>query len=256
MKYRGMMLGLSVLLLAGSVHAQDVEAIMRYEVYKDASGAELNYRLYLPDGIDNVKKCPLLLFLHGAGERGSDNKKQLKHCIKDVVSYSQNKKEPIIVVVPQCPENMKWVDVDWSAGSNAMPESPSVSMKMTKEVVEGLVKKHKVDKNRIYIAGLSMGGYGTWDAIQRWPDYFAAALPLCGGGDDKMADRIRNVPIWAFHGDKDTAVKVERSRAMIDAIKKNGGNPKYTEYPGVGHDCWTATFKNPEVLGWLFAQKK
>lgn len=256
MKYSGMIFGLSVFLLLGRLHAQDVEVMMKSEVYRNVSGEELNYRLYLPEGIENIEKCPLLVFLHGAGERGIDNKKQLKHCIKDIVAYSQGKKEPVIVVAPQCPENMKWVNVDWSAGSNAMPESPSVSMRLTKEVVESLVKKYKVDKKRIYISGLSMGGYGTWDAIQRWPDYFAAAMPLCGGGDDKLAGRIKDMPVWAFHGDKDTAVKVERTRAMIDAIKKSGGNPKYTEYPGVGHDCWTVTFKNPEVLAWLFAQVK
>ena len=256
MKYRGMLLGLSVLLLAGRVPAQEVETIMKAEVYKDAAGESLNYRLYLPDDIENIKNCPLLLFLHGAGERGLDNTKQLKHCIKDIVLYSKEKKEPVILVVPQCPENMKWVNVDWSAGSNAMPSSPSVPMKLAKEVVENLAKKYPVDPKRVYVTGLSMGGYGTWDAIQRWPDFFAAAMPLCGGGDDHLGDKIKGVPIWAFHGDKDTAVKVDRSRAMIDAIKKSGGNPKYTEYPGGGHDCWTVTFKNPEVLAWLFAQKK
>jgi predicted peptidase len=256
MNCRRIVIGLFALLLAGRLNALDVEAIMKSEVYKDASGELLNYRLYLPDGIEGIKNCPLLIFLHGAGERGSDNKKQLVHCIKDIVSYSVEKKEPMILVVPQCPDNMKWVNVDWGALSNAMPEKPSIPMKLTMEAVESLAKKYPVDQKRIYVTGLSMGGYGTWDAVQRWPEYFAAAMPLCGGGDDKLADRIKNVPIWAFHGDKDTAVKTERSRAMIEAIKKSGGNPKYTEYQGVGHDCWTVTFKNPEVLAWLFAQKR
>lgn len=256
MNSRNVMAGLCVMLVAGWVCAQDVETIMKSEVYKDASGTSLNYRVYVPDGIEGVKNCPLLLFLHGAGERGNDNKKQLVHCIKDIVSYSKEKNEPVVLVVPQCPDDMKWVDVDWSASSHSMPETPSISMRLTMEVVESMIKKYSLDQKRIYIAGLSMGGYGTWDAIQRRPDYFAAALPLCGGGDDKLADRIKNMPIWVFHGDKDTAVNPERSRVMVEAIKKSGGNPKYTEYAGVGHDCWTVTFKNPEVLSWLFAQRR
>jgi len=144
-----MVIALPVLLIAGSVIAQDVEAIMKSEIYKDASGSELNYRLYLPEGIDKIKKCPLLIFLHGAGERGSDNKKQLKHCVRDIVSYSQEKNEPVMIVVPQCPENMKWVNVDWSATSNAMPENASIPMRLTMETVENLVKKYKADKKRI-----------------------------------------------------------------------------------------------------------
>lgn len=257
MKYERVLIMLFVLLFTVALKAQDLETIMKAEVYQDAaSKTSLNYRIYLPDGIKDMKNCPLLVFLHGAGERGADNKKQLTHCIKDLVSYSKEKKEPVIVVAPQCPDNMKWVNVDWSAPSNAMPEKMSVPMSLTMDILKSLAKEYPVDQKRIYIAGLSMGGYGTWDAIQRRPDYFAAAIPMCGGGDDQLAEKIKNVPIWAFHGDKDTAVKVERSRAMIEAIKKCGGSPKYTEYPGVGHNCWAATFRNPEVLAWLFAQKK
>jgi predicted peptidase len=111
-----------------------------------------------------------------------------------------------------------------------------------------------VDKGRIYVAGISMGGYGAWDAIQRRAELFAAAIPVCGGGDEAEAPKLKNVPIWAFHGDQDQVVLTIRTTRMIEAIAKAGGTPKMTIYPGVGHDAWSATFSNPEVLDWLFAQ--
>jgi predicted peptidase len=127
---------------------------------------------------------------------------------------------------------------------------------MALKLLDNLPKLFSVDPDRIYITGLSMGGYGTWDALQRKPDYFAAAIPICGGGDVNGAEKMKDVPIWAFHGDADGAVKVSRSRDMIEALKAAGGKPKYTEYPGGGHDSWTATYKNPEVMAWLFEQKR
>ena len=118
-----------------------------------------------------------------------------------------------------------------------------------------LQKEFSIDATRLYVTGLSMGGYGTWDALQRYPDRFAAAVPICGGGDVKQAKKIAQIPIWAFHGDKDTAVPVERTRSMIAALKEAGGMPKYTEYPDVGHDSWTATYKDPALHEWMFAQR-
>ena len=106
------------------------------------------------------------------------------------------------------------------------------------------------------LTGFSMGGYGTWDLSARYPDLFAAAMPICGGGDVQQAGKLTKLPIWVFHGDADKAVPVERSRAMVSAIKQRGGNIKYTEYPGVGHDSWTATFSNPEIMQWLFDQAR
>jgi predicted peptidase len=124
------------------------------------------------------------------------------------------------------------------------------------ELIDQLQGKYPVDASRLYITGLSMGGFGTWDALQRWPDRFAAAVTICGGGDTRMAAKIAHVPIWVFHGARDPVVKPDRSRKMVQAIKDAGGKPKYTEYPQAGHDSWTATYKDPEVLKWLFAQRK
>ncbi|HUT10942.1 MAG TPA: prolyl oligopeptidase family serine peptidase [Thermoguttaceae bacterium] len=222
--------------------------------YQDADGATLLYRLLEPGDLNAAeKKHPLLLFLHGAGERGSDNQAQLRWGAE--MMRSAAKEHGCFVLVPQCPPDRKWAEVDWSKLTHEMPENSSEPMGLTLEVIAELMKKYPIDPDRLYVMGLSMGGYGTWDAVQRWPDMFAAAVPICGGGDETSADRIK-CPVWAFHGDKDTAVPVSRSRKMIEAIKAAGGKPKYTEYPGVGHNSWSAAFADPELLKWLFAQKR
>ena len=214
----------------------------------------LKYRLLKPVDYNPNHTYPLVIFLHGAGERGDDNIAQLKHGMKDFLEPERRKKYPCYVLAPQCPTGKKWVEVDWSAESHEQPSEPSVSMRLTHDLVLEMIETANVNKNRVYITGLSMGGYGTWDAIGRYPNLFAAAVPICGGGDPATVEKFAKLPVWAFHGDKDTAVPVERSRMMIEALKKAGGEPKYTEYPGVGHDSWSATFANPELYDWLFTQ--
>jgi predicted peptidase len=136
-----------------------------------------------------------------------------------------------------------------------MTEKASVPMNLTMDLLEKLIHKYPIDKKRIYVTGLSMGGFGAWDMICRYPGKFAAAIPICGGGDTGKAQLLVNTPIWAFHGSNDKVVKVILSRNMINAIKANGGNPKYTEYKGVGHDCWINAYKEKGLLEWLFGQK-
>ena len=216
----------------------------------------LKYRLMKPINYRPGKKYPLVLFLHGAGERGDDNLITLKHGAKDFADASRREKYPCYVVVPQCPNDQKWSDVDWTLETSSQPETPSPSLATVKELLDEMVETAGVDKSRIYLTGLSMGGYGTWDAIARYEGYFAAAAPICGGGDPKMVSKYSRLPIWCFHGDADTAVKVVRSREMIDALKAVGSPAKYTEYPGVGHDSWSATYSNPEFYQWLFAQQR
>ena len=243
------------LLASGSAKSQEM-----YEarVYTNDKGEKLNYRLMQPAGYDAKAdaKYPLVLFLHGAGERGSDNAKQLVHGAKDFASEANRAKYPCFVVFPQCPDGKKWVEVDWSLDTHEQPVEESISLKLTREAIASLQKEFRVDEKQLYVTGLSMGGYGTWDMIARTPDVFAAAAPVCGGADEATASRVTKLPIWAFHGDKDTAVKPERSRRMIAAIEKAGGKPKYTEYTGVGHDSWTQTYADPKFMEWLFAQKK
>lgn len=198
---------------------------------------------------------PLIIFLHGAGERSSDNKKQTVH-IKKLFSETNNyMKFKAFVIAPQCPEGKKWVEVDWSSKSHTLPKEPSWALANTMELVNELIKKYPVDTTRIYLTGLSMGGYGVWDLLSRYPEKFAAAIPICGGGDEKVADRFKDIPIWAFHGSNDKVVPVSRTQNMINAIKSAGGNPKYTEYKGVGHGSWFKAYKEKDLLKWLFEQQ-
>jgi predicted peptidase len=219
-------------------------------------GFALPYRLLKPKDYDLNAKYPLVVFLHGAGERGNDNFKQLVHGMNDFASDENMAKYPAFVIAPQCPDDRKWVEVDWRLEAHTQPESPSVSLEATLRLVDALQQEFAIDSSRIYLTGLSMGGYGTWDLLARQPELFAAAAPICGGGDPAVAAKFKDVPLWVFHGDKDDAVKPKRSREMIDALKAAGGAPKYTEYPGVGHDSWTQTYADPVLYEWLFAQRK
>ncbi|MEX0728325.1 MAG: prolyl oligopeptidase family serine peptidase, partial [Planctomycetaceae bacterium] len=202
----------------------------------------LPYRFLKPAAPVADQKYPLVVFLHGAGERGTDNIAPLVHGVKTFASDEFLEKYPCFVVVPQCPEEMKWVDVDWTLDAGTMPAEPTGPMRWTQELIDKLIAEFPIDNKRLYITGLSMGGFGTWDAIQRYPEKFAAAAPVCGGGDPNQVKQCANVPIWAFHGAKDEVVKVNRSREMIAAIKALGGKPRYTEYPEVGHDSWVPAY--------------
>jgi predicted peptidase len=222
--------------------------------------ASLPYRLLRPDGYDTggTDRYPLVVFLHGIGERGTDNQRQLRIGVEEFVKDSIRKKHPCFLAVPQCPPDKLWVNVSPrdTRGNLPLAKSPTEPTAMVLDLNAGLCKEYRIDTDRIYLTGVSQGGYGTWDLISRKPELFAAALPVCGGGDPAQAEKLAKLPIWAFHGDADRLVPVERSRDMIAAIKKAGGKPEYTEYKGVGHDSWTPTYKNDEVLDWLFKQKK
>ena len=236
--------------------AADVRDRFEKREYADAEGAKLPYRLLKPNNYDSKQKYPLVVFLHGAGERGTDNVKQLVHGMADFASDKIMEKYPAFVLAPQSPDGQQWVDVPWSADEHKMPDKPAAPLRQTLELIAALQQEFAIDGGRIYVTGLSMGGFGAWDCIQRRPDLFAAAAPVCGGGDATMAAKMKQVPVWAFHGDADGAVKVRRSRDMIAALKAAGGSPKYTEYKGVGHDSWTATYRDPEFYSWLFAQQR
>ena len=216
----------------------------------------LRYLLLSPPPPADGGKLPLVLFLHGAGERGDDNAAQLKHGA--VEFHRRQEKHPCFVLVPQCPEGKRWVEVDWGdkAGAGTFPDEPSGPLALTIEVLDGLIASGAVDPERVYVTGLSMGGYGTWYAAGMPGKRFAAVAPMCGGGDPLWAQRYVGLPIWAFHGDRDGAVPPGRSREMIDAIRTAGGDPKYTEYEGVGHDCWTQTYADDAFHAWLFSQKR
>lgn len=227
-------------------------------VFENATGEKLNYRLMLPNGYDakGTAKYPLVLFLHGAGERGADNKKTLIHATGDFAKAENREKYPAFVLVPQCPDGKRWVEVDWTLDSHTQLPEDSATIKLVLELIASLQKEYRIDQQRQYVTGLSMGGYGAWDLITRHPEMWAAAVPVCGGGDEAVAAKSVKVPVWAFHGDQDTVVKPHRSRKMIEALKKAGGEPRYTEYPGVGHNSWAPAYSDPKMIEWMFAQKK
>lgn len=221
-----------------------------------SGGETLRYRLFMPAPPAAAAKPPLVLFLHGAGERGDDNAAPLKHAA--VEFHRRQDKHPCAVLVPQCPAEQKWVEVDWSGqeGTGTFPAKPSEPLRLSIEVVDGLIAAGRVDPDRIYVTGLSMGGYGTWYAAGMPGSRFAAAAPVCGGGDPAWAKRYVGLPLWVFHGGDDPIVSVNRSREMVAAVKAAGGNPDYTEYPGVDHDSWTPTYADDAFHDWLFAQRR
>lgn len=233
----------------------DAKEVFEPRVFEGAEKQKLKYRLLRPKNYDANKSYPLVLFLHGAGERGDDNAAQLVHGMNDFAKDENREKYPCFVLAPQCPNEKRWVEVDWGRDAHDLLKEPSATMQLVLTLIDSLQNEFSIDKSRLYVTGLSMGGYGTWDVISHYPSKFAAAAPVCGGGDEKQAAKLTKIPIWAFHGDKDTAVKPERSRNMIAAIKKAGGAPKYTEYAGVGHNSWGRAYSDPELMEWMFAQK-
>jgi predicted peptidase len=225
---------------------------------KDGVTQTIKYRLLKPEKIEAGKKYPVVLYLHGAGERGNDNVSQLKFFPTWMAEADRRAKYPCFVIAPQCPNNEKWVNSPWDK-KTSQPLQPEMTepIKAAVEMLDAVIAENPVDKDRVYLTGLSMGGYGTWDLAARMPERFAAAAPICGGGDDKQAERLTKLPIWAWHGGADPIVPPQRTRQMIEAIKKAGGSPKFTEIPGVGHDSWTKAYTSPDgLIPWLFEQTK
>jgi predicted peptidase len=224
----------------------------------------LRCRILTPLNFTSGKKYPLVVFLHGASERGSDNEKQLIWGGKLFLDSANRVKFPAIVVFPQCPSDSTWSNLtrgnvtDSLGGFTFNADRPiRKPMELVLNFIDTLVKNGNVEKERIYIGGLSLGGFGTFEILWRRPDLFAAAFPICGGG---MPGQVKlyteKLPIWVFHGDKDPVVPVSNSRIMVNALNQHKARVKYTEYPGVGHDSWNNAFAEPELLPWLFAQKR
>ncbi|MBN2131920.1 MAG: prolyl oligopeptidase family serine peptidase [Sedimentisphaerales bacterium] len=202
---------------------------------------EIEYLLYLPDGYgQNDRQWPLMLFLHGAGERGADLERVKVHGPPKLVE--RGKSMPFIIVSPQCPTGSWW----------SGPDQMGTLIALLDEIVE----KYRVDESRVYLTGLSMGGYGTWALASSCPERFAAIAPICGGGEKRMARRLRNVPIWVFHGAKDGTVPIARSEEMVEAVKAAGGNVEFTVYPEANHDSWTATYDNPKLYEWFLSHRR
>lgn len=245
----------AVLLLSTAANAQ----VSRFSSgrYTDGSGDTLHYRILYPD-YDTSRSYPLVVFLHGSGERGDDNNAQLKWGVLNFATDRMMAEHPAIILAPQCPARETWAHFTGFGGAGALhlAPAPTTPMRLVIGLVRQLVDKGTADSTRLYITGLSMGGLGTYDAIERYPHLFAAAIPVAGGGDPSRAAPIAQLPLWDFHGAEDPAVDPRYSREMISALLAAGGHPGYTVYPGVGHFSWLAAYSDPVVLAWLFRQHK
>ncbi|WP_431216104.1 alpha/beta hydrolase-fold protein [Puia sp. P3] len=199
---------------------------------------EVNYLLYLPQGYakDSTQKWPLLLFLHGSGERGDDLEKLKTHGPPKLIA--QGRQYPFIVVSPQAREGGGW------------------DAQQLYELLQDCKHRFRVDPDRVYLTGLSMGGFGTWDLALKHPEEFAAIIPICGGGDTTDAWRLRNMPVWCFHGAKDNTVPIIRDQQMVGAVGRYNPSVKFTVYPEAGHDSWTVTYNNDSVYTWLLSKKR
>jgi len=219
----------------------------------------LPYRILYPENYDKTRNYPLVIFLHGSGERGNDNTAQLVHG-SALFTDSVNRADfPAIVVFPQCPANQYWAPIKtrengFSYVNNTPPTEP---MQMLIRLINELKKTEKVDSKRMYVLGLSMGGMGTYDLICRYPHMFAAAVPICGGVSIDRLKKIKNMPVRIFHGADDNLVSPEHSRNAYQKLVSLGAkHVLYTEYPGVGHNSWTNAFAEPDFVSWIFSNKK
>mgnify|MGYP002072476527 FL=1 len=233
-----------------------------YKKMKYVSGKDtLPYRVLFPENFDSTKKYPLVLFLHGGGERGNDNEKQLVHGARLFLKHENRRAYPCIVIFPQCPADSYWGSAKIDRTKNPIEltfdyENTDLTkgLRLVLELTKNFVKSGTADASRIYVTGLSMGGMGTFEAVYREPEFFAAAVPICGGGDVMAySEKMAKVPFRIFHGAADAVVKVQQSRDMYDRLKALGFDIQYTEYPAVNHNSWDYAFAEKDFLKWMFS---
>ena len=266
-RFTALMITITGFTLAAVASAADVpaEIVDRFEArtfdYTAANGEmrQLKYRLLRPSKVEEGKRYPLVLFLHGAGERGDDNLAQLKYLPEWMAADDWQTKYPCYLIAPQCPSDRWWAPVRAARSEELREKQRALDTQLdgVTGILDAAVAEFPIDTSRLYLTGLSMGGFGSWALASRQPTRFAALVPICGGGDPAWAEKLRDLPIWVAHGGADRIVPPEKSREMIDALKAAGGKPQYTEMDGVGHDSWTPAYKDPEgPLPWMFEQVK
>lgn len=243
-----------------SVKAQDLDL---YKSEKFVRGTDtLLYRILMPEDFDPAKTYPVMLFLHGAGERGSDNQAQLTHGGKLFLQPDVRANHQVIVIFPQCPADSYWSNVN-STTVNGKRNfefekggKPTIAMEMLMGLMEEVKDRPYTDKERFYVGGLSMGGMGTFEILRRMRGDFAAAFAICGGDNPKNVNKYKRVPLWIFHGAKDDVVAPENSQIVVDALKDKGADVRFTLYPEANHNSWDNAFAEPELLNWLFSHRK
>jgi predicted peptidase len=230
---------------------------MQARVFTAADGSALPYRLFVPADYTAEQEYPLLVFLHGAGERGDNNTAQLKHVIPRLFADPASPIRGAIVICPQCPAGQQWVNTPWAQGSYVLDNVPeSAALSAAVQLIAALRTEFSVDAKRIYAMGISMGGFGTWDLLMRHTELFAAAIPVCGGADPSRAESLKNTPIRTFHGREDRSVSVNHTLEMARALEnRHHFDFECTIYEGVGHNSWEQAF-SPELLAWLLSKRK
>lgn len=248
-----------ILLIPGFLFGQDFE-IYKKEHYIQKEDT-LKYRILLPQDFSEDKKYPLVLFLHGAGERGHDNESQLRNGGK--LFLEKREEFPAIVIFPQAPREDYWAKVDVNREVSPLEfnfrneEEPTKALHLVMALLNSFTSKEYIDNSRIYLGGLSMGGMGTFELISRQPETFAAAFAICGGADPAIAKKYpEGFNIWIFHGEKDDVVVPEFSKTMAREINSNGGNAKLSLYPNDNHNSWDSAFAEPYLLPWLFSHEQ
>jgi predicted peptidase len=240
-------------LLAIALYKYRLDVIIAYELV-DVTGRgkdTLQYRLLTPVDQDFGKKYPLVVYLHGANSRGSDNKKQLRMLDTFLLDSTKRKQYPCYIFAPQCKSHpYSW---DGMRDANSLLKSPLVD---AEEIMVRLIQNNQIDTSRIYLVGYSMGGAGAWESMTAHPRRYAAAIVLSSWADTSCVGKLSHIPIWAFHGAQDQVVPVSSIRATVAVLEKSGAPVRYTEYPDEGHGCWKRAFRDTELLSWLFAQRR
>lgn len=228
--------------------------------FVSSAGMVLPYRLLVPEEIEPGRKYPLVLFLHGAGERGSDNEAQLTHGGQMWLNPVNRAKYPAFVVAPQCPATDYWAYPERPSTfvADSLPDlaEPTRAIAALRELVEEYTANLQVDAGRIYVMGLSMGGMAVYDLAARYPEVFAAAVPICGVVKPERLAVAAQVPFRIYHGDDDSVVPVWGSRNAYCALRQAGATVDYFEFPGVNHGSWNNAFNDRDLLPWLFSQHK
>ena len=216
------------------------------------------YRLYYPENYSEDYAYPVVMFLHGAGERGTDNEATLIHVLQDWFNDLESPIYQSIVIVPQCPEGEQWVNTPWENGSyDSVAVGESDAIKEALSILELICTTDSVNMNRIYVSGISMGGYGTWNLLMNHSDLFAAGMPICGAADPARAEVLKDMPVYAFHGDRDSVVPVAGTRDMVNAIIAKGGTKAiYHEVLNTDHNSWSYAASRGDALRWIFLQRR
>jgi predicted peptidase len=262
MKKHNQLLLLFMLLTAtlfAQQHTKDISSPYLAKTH-EKEGQSLNYRMLYPSDFDESRKYPLVVFLHGMGERGADNNLQLVHGSK--LFSDSIEQYPAIVIFPQCPETDFWADLSMvsQGGSCSAPTNVDpplhTALALVMDLMDELIAQKFVDDDRVYVSGLSMGGFGVWELLWRMPEKIAAAIPICGGGAKGKASAMINIPIWAIHGVKDEVVPPYFSEMMTFAVQAAGGSVRLSLYPDINHNSWDTAFAEPNLLNWLFSKRR